>query len=99
MKTLVVTMISDLHGKLPATPGGDLLLIAGDIVPGGSDLDQMIWLNRVFSDWLNKQEYEQKIGIAGNHDWIFHRSPHMVPRLKWLYLQDSHVVQYGLKIW
>lgn len=58
-----VTCIADLHGEFPILEGGDLLIVAGDLV-ARSDSDAYYW----FSDWLDAQPYSKKVVIAGNHD-------------------------------
>jgi Icc-related predicted phosphoesterase len=60
---MIVDCISDMHGEFPELEGGNLLLIAGDCT---SNDKVKAWGN--FFDWLDKQEYDRKIMIAGNHD-------------------------------
>lgn len=62
-----VTCISDLHGYLPELPGGDLLIVAGDLTASDKGYQ---YLN--FLLWLAKQEYTKKIVVAGNHDGLIH---------------------------
>jgi Icc-related predicted phosphoesterase len=96
MVRMKVTAISDLHGHYPMLDGGDLLIVAGDLT-GMDQVDEYLW----FRDWLQVQEYDRKILIAGNHDkaiqdWRFY------PSSEWLgayYLHDSFVMYKGLKIW
>jgi Icc-related predicted phosphoesterase len=94
--------ISDFHGKFPAVPPCDLLLIAGDITPTSdhSEEFQKYWLENPFRKWLNEVPAPQVCGIAGNHDFIFQNKPAWVPRdLRWTYLQDSGAVIEGIKIY
>lgn len=58
-----IDCISDLHGFFPKLGGGDLLVIAGDCTKNDSVSS---WDD--FFYWLDKQEYKNKIMIAGNHD-------------------------------
>ena len=60
---------------------------------------QSRWLADVFRPWLATIPAEKIIGIAGNHDFIFQRSPQLVPQLPWTYLQDSGTTWHGLNIW
>lgn len=98
-----IVALSDCHGCLPdSIPSCDLLLLAGDLCPtrDHSFLFQSQWLGGEFRDWLARQPARKIIGIAGNHDLVFERAPHLVPRdLPWTYLQDSGVEWEGLKIW
>src|SRR5262249_2246103 len=80
----------------------DLLLLAGDLAPvQNHDLYfQAAWLDDNFRSWLSRQPARHIIGIAGNHDLVFERAPHLVPRdLPWTYLQDSGTTWEGFKIW
>lgn len=102
-----IVAISDLHGFLPdpkVMPEGDVLLIAGDIVPDnfsqipGAEYwtrsQQARWIGGTFVRWLEWLPYERVIGIAGNHDFVFEGTlPH---RLPWTYLNDDSVVIDGL---
>lgn len=97
-----VVALSDLHGTLPPSskfPKCDLVLIAGDICGSSVCLDQSIWLHKEFKPWLENLPCDQVIGIAGNHDFIWEKSPHLVPKLPWTYLQDSGCEYKGWKIY
>ncbi|MGA3067990.1 MAG: metallophosphatase domain-containing protein [Tepidisphaeraceae bacterium] len=97
-----VVCISDFHGKLPAVPPCDVLLIAGDITPTSNHDEefQRVWLDSVFRKWLMGVPAKRICGIAGNHDFIFQSKPGSVPRdLRWTYLQDSGVEIEGIKIY
>ena len=93
---ITVDCISDLPGHYPHLPGGDLLIVAGDLSAhdhGGEHFE--------FLMWLKDQKYIRKIFIAGNHDneWIDY-VPH-APTFKhgMEYLCDSGTEFEGLKIW
>lgn len=96
-----IIAISDLHGNLPIIPPCNLLLIAGDICPvyDHSLQFQQYWLDTTFRRWLKELPVKHIVGIAGNHDLIFQEKPHWVPKLPWIYLQDSGTEIEGLKIW
>lgn len=68
-----IVATSDLHGHLPTElPEGDVLVIAGDIMPveDHSYIGQIAFLDK-FEDWLRQQKYDRIFGIAGNHDFLF----------------------------
>jgi Icc-related predicted phosphoesterase len=97
-----VVAVSDLHGNLPAIPPCDLLLLAGDITPVESHRlpFQAQWLDTTFRAWLRQVPARKVVAVAGNHDLIFERAAHEVPRdLPWTYLQDSGITWEGLRIW
>jgi Icc-related predicted phosphoesterase len=87
-----ITAISDLHGFFPDLPGGDLLIVAGDLT--ARDLENEYAL---VDYWINDQPYKKKIVIAGNHDNVLAEE-----RFKFQfcdYLCDSGTEFEGLKIW
>lgn len=92
--------IADLHGHLPYTPPCDLLVIAGDVCPvvdHGVDR-QRTWLDADFRAWLLRQPAREKVGIAGNHDFLAQFEPDFMRSLPWVYLQDEATEIAGLKI-
>jgi Icc-related predicted phosphoesterase len=90
---MLLDLISDLHGFQPEMPGGDLLIICGDLT--GRDTPHEY---QRFMLWLNALPYECKIVIAGNHDGLIEQG-----KVKFNsnihYLCDSGVEFKGLKIW
>lgn len=97
-----ITAVSDLHGHLPLLPGGELLVIAGDICPvtNHNPMFQRTWLDKIFRRWLltNQEAYGEIVAVAGNHDFVFERG--LAPsNLPWIYLEDEGVTIDGLEIW
>lgn len=100
-KSIKIIALSDLHGILPppqTIPKCDLLLIGGDICKHHNVIDQHWWLAQVFKKWLENVPADKIIGVAGNHDFIWEKSPHLVPKLPWIYLQDEIYEYEGWKI-
>ena len=85
-------MTSDFHGRTPPQiPECDLLLIAGDIVPGEHGFLTYQWLEK----WVRSLDCEV-VAVAGNHD--FH-SKHLRSLFSWTYLEDEYADVCGLKVW
>lgn len=95
---MIIAATSDFHGQLPIIEKCDVLVIGGDICPVWNHklLFQASWLDTVFRKWLKQVPAKHIIGIAGNHDLIFEKAPHLVPQLPWTYLQDSSTTIDGL---
>lgn len=90
-----ITCISDLHGFFPELPGGDLLIVAGDLTKRDEPREYI-----EFFIWLHKQPYKQYVLIAGNHDNLIQKGL-IQPGCfdKTIYLEDSGCEFNGLKIW
>lgn len=94
-----VAVVADLHGRLPAAPRCDLLLLAGDLCPYGEPAEQAAWLDRDLRAWLEASGAGAVVAIAGNHDFVFERAPELVPAdLPWTYLQDAACAVDGLTV-
>ncbi len=92
---MIIDCISDLHGYSPMLPGGDLLLIAGDLTVR-DEPSQF----ETFNTWLKSQDYTKKIIIGGNHDnFIQHLENPEDFFEDATYLCDSQTTFQGLKIW
>lgn len=61
---MIIDCISDLHGYCPELEGGDLLIVAGDLMAR----DKADEYGDDFQPWLDAQNYKCKIVVAGNHD-------------------------------
>lgn len=67
---MIIDCISDLHGEYPILEGGDLLIVAGDLL--GVETEAAF---EYFDSWLFNQKYKHKIVIAGNHDTFLEKMP------------------------
>lgn len=105
---VTVSAISDLHGHLPQIQSSDLAVVAGDIFPGALDKDpyaQGVWFCDSFLPWVEKQECNQVILVAGNHDhWIAKNNAALMDEFaparlkKLIYLCDNGMVFRGVRI-
>lgn len=102
---MIIDCISDLHGYKPDLPGGDLLIIAGDMT--ARDTPEQ-W--DAFYKWLANQNYRKRIIIGGNHDnMLMHAATSELmrafppgdfgPDSSYEYLFDNGCEFEGLKIW
>lgn len=66
-----IISFSDTHGELPDIGEFDLMLIAGDVSPGGSFPNQKKWWLNEFYDWfkhLTLKDNSRILITPGNHD-------------------------------
>ena len=65
-----LVVISDTHGRHDdvTVPGGGILIHCGDCIEGANAACAYA---AGFLSWLHRQPHENKLLIAGNHDWIF----------------------------
>lgn len=97
-----ITVISDTHGlhdQVKVEPC-DVLIHCGDCT---NDAGQASLRN--FLQWLERQPAQNKLLIAGNHDWAFEKWPDLARAMvkevapSVTYLQDSGVSIYGVNFW
>lgn len=91
---MYITCVSDLHGFCPELPGGDLLIVAGDLTAKDTEPEYQKLIY-----WLSQQEYKKKIVIAGNHDGQVWENPGLFKFADCTYLCDAAAEFEGLKIW
>lgn len=99
-----LVLISDTHNQHIELankfdlPPADFIIHAGDISGQGDEYHV-----RKFLEWFSSlYQYDNKIFIAGNHDWLFEREPSFAKSLipnNVHYLEDSGVEIWGLKFW
>jgi len=97
-----IVCISDTHGLHARiiVPAGDILIHAGDGTNLGREIEVVDFLQ-----WLEAQPHPAKVMIAGNHDFLFEKSPDRAAQLlqqhapSVTYLNDSGATIAGLKIW
>ena len=89
-----IVVVSDMHGHLPEVPECDILLIAGDIMLGASINTQLVWMEGLIKPWLKEIPAKEVVFVAGNHDTMYERDPHLVNGLQipWTYLQDGFAI-------
>ncbi len=92
---MIIDCISDLHGDYPKLDGGDLLIIAGDLVAYGKESEY-----KEFNSWLCKQCYSKVVIIGGNQDRHLQKiRPDQRYFSAGVYLCDSGTEFAGIKIW
>ncbi|WP_068466933.1 metallophosphatase domain-containing protein [Candidatus Protochlamydia phocaeensis] len=91
---MLIDCLSDLHGFKPELPGGDLLIVCGDLTRENKrvEYDQ-------FTLWLSQLPYRCKVVIGGNHDGLLERKQATIGNGNIHYLCDSGLEFEGLKIW
>ena len=98
MKIVAISDTHGLHKELDGNlPEGDMIIHAGDV----SNVGTLAQTND-FLYWFGGLDYEYKIFIAGNHDFLFENSPHVARALipdDIYYLEDSSITIDGIKIY
>jgi Icc-related predicted phosphoesterase len=96
---MIIDCISDLHGFYPELEGGDLLIIAGDILRSGESLIELLDFEKEYLRF-KKNKYKKIILVAGNHDCILQEEKDYGYTWPYCsYLCDSGTEFEGLKIW
>lgn len=98
-----ITFISDTHTKHEELelPGGDTLIFGGDLMNSGHSRYEI----KDFLAWFRRQDYDNLIFIAGNHDRLFEDKPDLIKELlsdygDIDYLEDSRVtLEDGTLVW
>jgi Icc-related predicted phosphoesterase len=97
MKLVLISDTHGLHDKI-TVPDGELLIHAGDMSMMGK-VEEIV----KFATWFAKLPHERKIIIAGNHDFLFEKTPSMAETIirstNAVYLNDSGYTYGGYKIW
>ncbi len=93
-----IVCLSDTHGlhDALAVPDGDVLIHAGDVSMRGREAEV-----QEFAAWFAALPHPHKIVIAGNHDWLFERTPARGRELLSgvTYLLDERTEVAGLRVW
>lgn len=53
---MIIDCISDLHGEYPILEGGDLLIVAGDLVVNGGSVFLALWRGCICLCQFNEEE-------------------------------------------
>jgi len=107
LREMKLVITSDCHGHLDLgkLPEGDLLIIAGDLLPnkhGDRNRDARYQLDELlaFDAACSKLAFDRILLIAGNHDWVFERNKHARDALKNItYLEDEALEIEGVKVY
>lgn len=90
-----ITCVADLHSHYPELPGGDLLIVAGDLTRSDKPSQYLD-----FFTWIAITKYRKRIVVAGNHDGFIEKNREIFDMISdFTYLQDSGTEFDGLKIW
>ncbi len=100
MNNLRIVSISDVHSRHNklTLPEGDVLICSGDATMGGK-------LHEVqeFAEWFGKQNFNHKILVAGNHDFLFEEQPQVAQKICFdnniTYLEGNDVIIEGIKFY
>lgn len=95
-----IVCASDIHNKWGKVdwPDGDILVVAGDMTMMGRPEE----VGKAAA-YLESLPYKHKVVIAGNHDWLFQKYPHLARKFMVQagveYLEGTSVEIEGVKFW
>jgi Icc-related predicted phosphoesterase len=97
MRLVFISDTHEQHEKVTIPPC-DILIHCGDLTYNG---DHSATVQAI--TWLHRQPAEHVVLIAGNHDWIFERTPtvgkEIVSRTRVRYLENGRLELCGFKFW
>ena len=98
MKICIISDTHNKHKRLAKLPEADVIIHCGDFTSMGHSHEIV-----EFMKWFSKlEQFEHKIIIAGNHDWLFETNGILarekVPE-NVIYLEDSEVIIEGIKFY
>ena len=96
---MLICAVSDLHGELPDTPECDVLIVAGDISPGGGIEHNVRFIESRFRPWLRTRHAKHILGIGGNWDFVLQNHPGYARDLPWTYLLNEEITIGGFTFW
>lgn len=109
-----VVATSDTHGMLheAEVPDGDILVLAGDILPNfystsarWSDAERQLQALDELATWVTDcMSHRKVVLVAGNHDWVFQLEPKQARKVlaaypKIVYLEDAGAEILGVRFW
>lgn len=97
MKVCIISDTHNKHKRLAKLPEADVIIHCGDFTSMGYSHEIL-----EFMKWFSQLPYNNKIIIAGNHDWLFETNG-IIAREKVPenvnYLEDSEVIIDGIKFY
>lgn len=100
MSNLRLVCVSDIHNRQDKLilPEGDILICSGDATMGGT-LPEV----NAFATWYGKQDFKNKILVAGNHDFLFQDQPGIARQIcvdnNITYLESQEIIINGIKFY
>lgn len=98
MKLCIISDTHNKHNYLGELPDADVIIHAGDFTSMGHEHEV-----KNFLKWYSKlNQYQYKIIVAGNHDWLFEKNGALARSLvpdNVIYLEDDEVIINGIKFY